>query len=185
MKIAIVGKMCAGKSSLSKYIQQYVRNIGGTTEALSFSSAIYDIARNYFGMEQKNRKLLQQIGTKLKEIDTNIWVDVCMRQAKRSKALFVIIEDIRFENELQAAKKNGFFIIKINIGKELQLQRLKNTYEDWEKHVENLDHESETRLDSFSDSDFDLILDAKSEAIEDRSDYFKLLNAFFDSADRK
>ena len=44
----------------------------------------------------------------------------------------VIIDDIRYENELLKLKENNWITIKLIIDEKLQLKRLKNTYpEDW------------------------------------------------------
>ena len=99
MNIAITGKMCAGKTTLANHIkdkfpeQNYVVN--------SFSTKVKDIAKDLFGMRDKDRILLQQIGTKMREIRDDVWINYIFNKNYNN----VIIDDVRYVNELKIAKK--------------------------------------------------------------------------------
>ena len=69
IKIAFIGKMCSGKS----FICQYLRSLQPEFEILSFASKIKDIAIELYGMEYKDRELLQKIGSKMREIDEDVF----------------------------------------------------------------------------------------------------------------
>ena len=47
---------------------------GTVYRILSFADKIYDIAYDLFDMKEKDRKLLQDIGQKMREIDEKIFI---------------------------------------------------------------------------------------------------------------
>ena len=144
MKIALVGEMCAGKTTLSKYIiNWYNTKYKLVLNKTSFAEKIYKLAYELFGMKEKDRKLLQDIGTKFREIDNSVWINYTVNKYNDN----VIIDDCRYLNEIKRLHDEGFVIIKINITKELQLTRLKNLYTNtWEKHFANMTHSSEISI---------------------------------------
>jgi len=153
MKIGICGKMCSGKSTLARLIKErnneYV--IG------SFAGKVYDIAYDLFGMKEKDRQLLQNIGGKMREINPTVWADYI--ETKYENTECVVIDDVRYKNEVRMLKKNGYFLIKLNISKELQRQRLVDLYKgSYTTHLANLNHSSETEIDDFDDDVFDLVI---------------------------
>ena len=62
MKIGIIGKMASGKTTLSETICRF----DNRHDKYSFSTGVKEIACNYFDMNEKNRTLLINIGTKSK-----------------------------------------------------------------------------------------------------------------------
>ena len=138
MKIAITGKMCAGKSTLANLIQQ----IDSRYEIYSFGQKVKDIAYDLFDMKEKDRTLLVSIGTKMREINPDVWINYIIHKTKNKK--FCIIDDLRYQNEYEALIKNNFIIIQINISPELQKERIKDLYpNNYQDHILNIEHESE------------------------------------------
>ncbi len=162
IKIAIIGKMCSGKTTLSNYIHKYLKekyNI--QLQSLTFAGKVYDLAYELFDMDpnNKNRKLLQNIGTLMRSIDENVWVKYVM---KKSKNTDVMVEDCRYENEFNALYENGFYLIKIKIDEEYQEERLRRTYPDtYQQHLDNRGHASETGIDRIEDDKCKLIINAR------------------------
>ena len=108
-------------------------------------------------MKEKDRFLLQSIGTKMREINPDVWVNSTLCNLHEN----VIIDDARFTNEIQKLKHYDFILIKLDISKELQLKRLKDTYKDtWNNH--NLLHESENEIELFNNNIFDIIINVDS-----------------------
>ena len=122
MKIGIIGKICSGKTELANRLIKYYNNI--EIKKRSFSDGVYKIARELFNMKVKDRKLLQNIGTKMREIDNNVWINNTNVEGN------VIIDDIRYNNELEFLIRNNFIIIYIKIDKEKQKDRIIKTYPD-------------------------------------------------------
>ena len=166
MKIGICGKMCSGKSSLAKAINAYYKKQNKQELIVdSFANKIYEIAYDIFKMDKKDRKLLQDIGTKFREIDDMVWVNYIINKHTND----VIIDDARYKNELEALKQNEYILIKLNISKELQLKRLKDLYKDnFELHYKNLNHISELFIDVVPDDIFDFIVNVDTEEAFDK-----------------
>jgi len=138
MKIAIVGKMCSGKSTIAKQIQL----LDNRYQIFSFGQKVKDIAIDLFNMKKKDRNLLINIGMKLREINPDVWVDYIIKKTKNEK--FCIIDDVRFQNEYDALILNGFIIIQLDIFKDDQIKRIKKCYpENYQDHIQNIDNISE------------------------------------------
>lgn len=158
LKIGICGRMASGKTSLAREI---ILN-HGEGEVLSLAKEVKNVAKNLFGMEDKDRPLLQKIGMKMREIEEDVWLNFLLRQADVSEKAIVVVDDVRFINEVDKMRDAGFVMIKIVIDETLQKERLKETYpKDWEVHWENRDNSSEVQVDLVPDHWFDFIVSAK------------------------
>lgn len=149
MRVAICGAICSGKTSLADTL---VEKYG--FKRFSFASSVKEYAKDLFNMKGKNRQLLQDLAEKLKEIDQDVWVNRLDREINKiittDTETNIVIDDLRFPNELEYLKRNGFFIIRINIEKIDQLRRLRNVYpDDWMEHEERLTHCSELGRTTF------------------------------------
>ena len=157
MNIGIIGKMCSGKTTIANKIKERYPKCNIT----SFAKKVKEIATDLFGMVEKDRKLLQSIGTKMREIDKDIWVKYTLKYCENFKCN--IIDDARYENEIKYLKKNGWILIKLEITPEKQLERLKKTYTStWEDHLNNINHESEN-LTGITEDYYDLIIDSSKD----------------------
>ena len=98
MKIAISGPMCSGKSTIAKFICEE----NSDYKIYSFGQKIKDIAQELFGMEKdkKDRSLLINIANKMKEINQNVWINYIIKECLDKENC--LIDDLRFENELNA-----------------------------------------------------------------------------------
>jgi len=153
MKIAICGVMCSGKS----YIADIIKNQLPDTYIISFADKIKDLALELFDMKEKDRTLLISIGEKMKEIDSKVWIKYTIKQSYHYNN--VIIDDLRFENELEELIKNDFILIKLNISKELQIDRLKMTYpNNWENHLKHIRNER-NNINKLNEDCFNYIID--------------------------
>jgi dephospho-CoA kinase len=155
MKLAITGKMCSGKSTLSNYLvktKNFIR--------LGYGDYVKYYASEIFGMERKDRKLLQDLGQKLKEIDPNVWVKLLEKNLdnlEKNGVNNVVIDDVRFPQEIQSLRARGFTILKLTINSELQKRRIIDTYpDDYVNHLSRINDISETFNDNFT---ADLIYD--------------------------
>jgi len=154
MKIAIAGKICSGKSTLCKGIMKEFSDIN--FEKRSFADSVYELAYKLFDMKEKDRNLLQAIGTNMRKIDEDVWAK---NTVKNIKGKNIIIDDLRFPNEMKYLVENNFFIIRLEISKKLQLERLEKTYPNsWKSQIPKLTHQSETSLDIVPNEEFDLVI---------------------------
>ena len=165
MKIGICGKMGSGKSTLADYIIKYNKNKNINIEKDSFASKIYELAYDLFDMKEKDRKLLQDIGTNLRKIDDNVWINYIINKYDDN----IIIDDVRYNNEIIALKNKGYYLIKLKISRELQIKRLQALYKDnFNRHYKNIDHVSELFIDIAPDDLFDIVIDVDTENTFDK-----------------
>ena len=141
MKIAICGKMCSGKSTLA----QSIRRMDKRYAIYSFGSKVKEVASDLFHMDpsNKDRTLLTSIGSKMREIDPDVWIKYVVDQIASGED-HCIIDDLRYQNEYEALVKNGWTIIQLHVPRDVQEERIRNKYPDTcEDHLANLSHESE------------------------------------------
>lgn len=149
MKIAIAGRMASGKTTLAQELVKDFQRNGQDASIVSLAGKVKEIATDLFGMTEKNRPLLQQIGMKMREIEPDVWLDYVIHLAdkEQAKGNIVIVDDVRFVNEAEKLNEKGWKVIKITVNEETQMERLKKTYSDWEIHWENRDNPSEKEVD--------------------------------------
>lgn len=152
MKIGICGQMCSGKTTIANYIISKDNSYYIT----SFAKKLKEIAKDLFNMQGKDRKLLIDIGKKMREIDENVWVNYTLNECKEHNN--IIIDDIRYSNEFNKLKQDGWILIKLIIDENLQLERLQKTYPDtWKKHYKYIQDNSE-KINEIPDGLFDKII---------------------------
>ena len=138
MKIAIIGKMCSGKSTLASII----KNSNSDYKIYSFGQKVKDVALDLFDMQQKDRSLLIKIGGYMRNIDKDEWVNYVMKQIGDSENC--IIDDVRYQNEVDACIKHGFEFIQLHIPLNIQIERIKVLYpNNYQDHIKNIDDNSE------------------------------------------
>ena len=166
MKIAICGKMASGKTTLADWFVEHHDFL-----KISLAAKVKNVAKDLFGMTHKDRRLLQQIGMKMREIKEDVWIDYLINlQVDEGENL--IVDDVRFINEAKKLKSAGWIVIRINIDDELQRDRLKSTYpDDWEVHWDSRGDASEVEVEHINIDDVDLELDAGPDAIQEMLDY--------------
>ena len=146
MKIAICGKMCSGKSTLANHI---MRTFPGY-QKYSFAKRVKELCVELFGMTGKDRDLLITFANKMREIDPKVWINQVLQETKDKTNC--IIDDVRYQNEVDALIKDGWKIIQLHIPYELQKKRIIKTYPDnYLEHLEKINHLSEQNLYLFPD----------------------------------
>ena len=141
MRIAITGKMCYGKTILANIIKEY----NNEYQIFSFGQKVKDIAIDLFDMQNKNRSLLTNIGTKMREIDPDIWAKNIIKKCEGLDN--VIIDDLRYQNEYEYLLKHDFKIIILTLSPKIQIERIKKLYpENYQDHLNNMCHVSEIGL---------------------------------------
>jgi len=173
-----VGKAGAGKSYNAKFvIEKYDYQVA------KFAYPVYMIAEKYFSMKDKDRKLLQIIGTDAArdKVDSEIWVKRFKEDMQIVKITTEILnkpvskfvmDDCRFPNEYKILKELGFIGIYINVPDEIRYSRLIGR--DGTTQEKTLNHKSETLIDTFKD---ELIqLDGSGDLERSYKELNKLLN---------
>ena len=141
MKIAISGPMGSGKTTIANLIKE----TNDEYEIYSFGRKIKDIAFELFDMNKnfKDRSLLINIADKMREIDPDVWAKYIVNQTNCYN--YCIIDDLRFQNELDLLEKdNDWIYIILNIDESKRIDRLKKLYPDnYNDHIKNMSHVSE------------------------------------------
>ena len=154
MRIAILGKMGSGKTYISKLLAEKYN-----LEIYSFGTKVKNIAYELFNMEEKDRKLLQTIADYMKYIDKDVWVNYIIKQIQHKDN--IIIDDLRFKNEVDSLKKLGFIIIGLHIDESTQQIRLREKYPNYIEHLDNKKHNSEVEYEGI-DVNFRIYSDDKA-----------------------
>jgi len=171
MKIAITGKMCSGKSTLAQIIKETHRDY----IIYSLGQKVKDVAKDLFNMTEKDRTLLTSIGTKMREIDSEVWINYIIKQTEGKT--HCIVDDLRYQNEYEALSKNGFTIIQLVIDPEIQKERIKEVYPDnFQDHLDNRNHLSEKNEFKWLTRDNLLIIDSSLSIPEIKEKVFSFIN---------
>lgn len=160
MNIFVSGKAGAGKSCICKYLVEKNGYILG-----KFANPVYMIAEKYFKMKEKDRQLLQIIGTDAGRdyLEKDIWVnrfledieivnETC-KQLNLPEKKF-IVDDVRFDNEAITLLKEGWIGIWLNVNDEIRIKRLENR--DGDSQIKYLSHKSEMQMDNFKEKLYQL-----------------------------
>jgi len=107
-RIAIGGKMGTGKSSLADFLVKCFQ-----FKKYSFAAKLKELATDLFNMEVKDRELLQILGTKVRELEKDAWVNFVIKQISAEKPLRAVIDDMRYLNEADILRKNDFTLVKL------------------------------------------------------------------------
>lgn len=148
MKIAISGPMGSGKTTIANLIKE----TNNEYQIYSFGQKIKDLAYELFNMNKnfKDRSLLINIADKMREIDPDVWAKYIVNQTNCYN--YCIIDDLRFQNELDLLENNSddWIYFVLNMDEKTRLERLKKLYPDnYEDHVKNMSHLSEQGLLNF------------------------------------
>ena len=121
MLYAFTGSAYSGKTTAANILVEMMANHNFEFVIIPFAKPLKDLARDYFGWDgkkdERGRRLLQTLGTEVgRKYDNDIWVKkwkLCAQSnfdAKRG----VIVDDCRFDNELDAVRSFGGKVIRIH-----------------------------------------------------------------------
>jgi hypothetical protein len=181
MIIAFAGRKQSGKTTSCEFIQSLLPN--QETKIYNFADPLKQLCINILGLteeqcygtdENKNetvdcywpgtdaqmtaREVLQYVGTDVfRRMQNHVWSSATIRLIEKEKPKLAMIADCRFPNEVDAVKKAGGMVIKLN----------RNLYEST--------HESETALDdgNYDQSNFDLVIANLEGSIEEKNNIIK------------
>ena len=144
MKIAICGKMCSGKSTLANHI---MRTFPGY-QKYSFAKRVKELCSDLFGMKGKDRPLLIQFSNSMRDIDSDVWINQVLKETKGKDNC--IIDDVRYQNEVDALIQGGWQFIQLHVPYGIQKKRIMRVYpEDYQDHLNVSNHISESNSFTF------------------------------------
>lgn len=167
--IAFAGRKQSGKTSSCEFVQNiYTQVVRKNSAIYNFADPLKQMCIQILGLthdqcygsdDHKNelvnclwpesrkqmtaREVMQYVGTDVfRKIQHNVWADATIRRIKDESLPLALIADCRFPNEVEAIKKVGGLVIKLN----------RNLY--------HSTHDSETALDDgrYDQDIFDLVI---------------------------
>lgn len=168
--IAFAGLARAGKTSAAQFVTDILGEKGYTVVRASFAGPIRE-GLKAFGITKEEyydnyRDLAQYVGAYCRGIEDDWWVQVTLNKIKQASeyAEYVIIDDLRYPNEVKALKDIGATIIFVDahkrLGKRLDSVLYLHESESMARNITRLLLEGHTSpiLDQF-----DIIIDSNEE----------------------
>lgn len=146
MIIGISGKFASGKDLVADYLVKR-----WSFRKVSFAGKLKCVCADLFGMVGKDRSLLQRVGAAMRGIDDLVWVRYALKQNTADER--IVISDVRYKNEADYIQAHGGRLIRLECSEEERVKRYEAIY-DGAPPREEIDHVSETDLDSFGKWDY-------------------------------
>ena len=131
--IGICGWATSGKDTAADFVEQHLDGV----LRYSMATPVKEVAKHYFDWDGKKdlrgRQLLIDVGMAGRRYDPNVWLRAAERHRYiwQHKYNYMVIPDIRFENEADWVSQNGILIRVYREG------------------VQQIDHVSEKELDDY------------------------------------
>lgn len=139
-RIAICGRAGAGKTTLANALKDEIKlRTDKTACIVGFADKLKDVCKELFGMTTKDRKLLQDVGTALRNIRNTVWIDYLIDNYVTGNPKPVIVHDVRYENEALRLLAAGFVLVHLHVDRDVQISR---------GRVTGHDHASESSTDA-------------------------------------
>jgi dephospho-CoA kinase len=164
--------MGTGKTTVAKQILVRHKNSELYSIGQKIKNLIIELELPY------RRDILQETGDFFRKFDPYVWVKFLVKQIKASESA-VIIDDIRWREECDYLKSQGFIILRITASEQLRKERIekrdniKITSEVW-KQWNN--HKTEIEAKTMP-VDYELANEGSLEELKDKID--KFLDNFF------
>ena len=156
MRIALSGLKRAGKDTVGSYlIQNY------SCKRFAFADEVKRLARELFPEEfvqnDKPVDLLQWLGNTMRQRNPDVWINKLTSSITQTPTgSNLVVTDVRYSNEVQALKKLGFTIVKVQVPVEVSVERSKATEINFTEEL--LLHESE-QLAQSNEQYYDYVID--------------------------
>lgn len=120
MKIAIYGKLRAGKSAVCDYIANKYE-----CEVLEFSGAVQEVVDVMYPEKKgtKDRETLIAVGQHMRKLDEDVWVNIIKNKIENSKTQNILVAGVRQQNEYDMLKKLGFTFIQVEASENTRIER--------------------------------------------------------------
>lgn len=145
MKIAVYGKLRAGKSAVCDYIANKY-----DCEVLEFSKAVQEVLDVAYPEKKgtKNRELLIAVGQHMRKLDEDVWVNVIRHKIEKSDAPNILVAGVRQQNEYDMLKELGFTFIQVEASETTRIERCIEAGDKFDK--ESLRNHTELVMDEWT-----------------------------------
>ena len=150
--LGLSGGRGSGKTTIANYL---VEEYGYSK--ISFAEPVRDIVGIIDCNRNDDREILANVGIMLRSLRPRLLIEIVQEKISNTEG-FIVVEDVRFPEEILFLKNLGATLIRLDISKEAQLMRLKNRDGGQEKKINDLTElMDEKRLDDFGEWDLSLI----------------------------
>jgi len=131
-RVAFFGPMAVGKTWCATVAGHW-----GEAKVISFASVLKSIAYELYGYttDKKNeyRELLQQLGDDFRRYDPDVFIKYALKEIEQIEKYTripprILIDDLRYPNESEILKKNGFTLIRVECSEDIRTVRLSTLY---------------------------------------------------------
>jgi dephospho-CoA kinase len=139
MNIGFVGPMGSGKTAAAHYLEA----CHGFTR-LSLATPIKTYIKDILDIDKTNpefRSAAQELGSLFRKYNENCWVDYFL---KNMPNVSVVVDDIRFKNEVKTLLLYGFKIIYLDCPEDVRIKRCLERDNVFDR--DSLNHVSETNV---------------------------------------
>lgn len=121
MKIALYGKLRAGKSAVATVIKENLEDC----EHLEFGDVVQEVVNLLYPNEKgvKNRELLVGVGQHMRKFDEDVWVNIIKNRIENCEKENVLVAGVRQKNEYDMLKKLGFKFIQVEASETTRIER--------------------------------------------------------------
>lgn len=103
----------AGKTTLGNFLKRYIKK-EVVICPFAYQLKLFCVELGWDGKKDaKGRQLLNDIGMKAREYDPNVWVNMWLRNTRKYREDVIIVDDVRFQNEVNAIRNLGGHILYI------------------------------------------------------------------------
>lgn len=144
MKIAVYGKLRAGKSAVCDYISDKY-----DCEVLEFSAAVQEVVDVIYPEKKgvKDRETLVAVGQHLRKLDKDVWVNIIKNKIENSDARHILVAGVRQQNEYDMLKELGFTFIQVEASENTRIERCIEAGDKFDK--ESLRNSTEMVMDNW------------------------------------
>ncbi|MEW5933690.1 MAG: AAA family ATPase [Bacillota bacterium] len=118
-RVFLFGRRGSGKSTAARFLAACAG-----AKVYKISEPLYRVAREVFGMKGKDRRLLQVLGDKFREIDPDCLLRCLSHALYRDGPQAVVVEDVRLPREAEWLRRMGFMGVLVRAPEPVRLARL-------------------------------------------------------------
>jgi len=118
-RVFLYGRRGSGKSTVARFLAECTG-----AKVYKISEPLYRVAREVFDMKGKDRRLLQVLGDKFREIDPDCLLRCLSHALYRDGPQAAVVEDVRLPREAEWLRRMGFVGVLVWAPEPVRLARL-------------------------------------------------------------
>lgn len=158
IRIALAGPMGSGKTFVAEWLQKRYSHL--QLRRIGFGDEVKRLVQELWNPGRKDRTLLVEFATSMREIDSAIWIKRMFAQMDASPNTNWVCDDLRQDNELTALQARGWLLVRILVPNHVRQKRLKSKYpNDYKEHMAYANHKTENDMLNSSPELFSCTID--------------------------